>query len=286
MPAGRTNVGDDELSRTLARIRDDAGLSGAEAARRAGEGFSQSKVSRWESGRLVPNPGDVERYARALGAPAKVRRRLLQLVHDLHDQHRAATPARVGVSRGAAHEQRALRNETAARSIAVFHPLLIPGALQSEAYVRAVFASGDLHPEVVEARTAARLQRARLLDDTDRRFVFVLTYGALGWVPAGSPEAMALQIGHLVEVSRRPNVRLGVLPWGTPATVFPPCGFELYDARTVSVGVVGGAAYYTDPDDVARYVAMLDALKELAVFDDAASTVFAEAATAYRDDLR
>jgi transcriptional regulator with XRE-family HTH domain len=269
MPAARTRVGDDELSRLLARLRDDAGLSGAAAAQRAGDGFSQSKISRWESGRMTPSLGDVERYARALGASSQVRRRLVALAHDRHDQHRATTPARVGVSRGAAHEQRVLRNESAARQIAVFHPLLIPGALQSEAYVRAVFSSGGLPVDVVEARTAARLRRADLLGDDQRRFTFLLTQGALGWRPAASPEVMAAQLEHLVHVSRRPNVRLGVIPWGAPATVFPPCGFDVYDARTVVVGVVGGAAYYNDPDDVARYLAMLDELEQLAVYDEA-----------------
>ena len=282
MPAARTRVGSDELSQLLARLRDDAGLSGADAARRAGDGFSQSKVSRWESGRLTPSPEDVERYARALGASSRVRQRLVALARDRQDQHRATTPARVGVSRGAAHEQRVLRNESSARHIAVFHPLLIPGALQSEPYVRAVFSSGDLPADAVDARTAARLRRADLLADNERRFTFLLTQGALGWRPAGSPEVMAAQLEHLVDVSRRPNVRLGVIPWGAPAAVFPPCGFDVYDSRTVVVGVVGGAAYYNDPDDVARYVAMLDELEQLAVYDEAVRDLLLGLVAEYR----
>lgn len=286
MPAARTRVGDDELSRLLARLRDDAGLSGAAAAQRAGDGFSQSKVSRWESGRLTPSPEDAERYARALGASSTVRQRLVTLARDRHDQHRAATPARVGVSRGAAHEQRVLRNESAARHIAVFHPLLIPGALQSEPYVRAVFSSGDLPADVVKARTAARLRRADLLADHERRFTFLLPQGALGWRPAGSAEVMAAQLEHLGDVSRRPNVRLGIIPWGTSAAVFPPCGFDVYDSRTVVVGVVGGAAYYNDPEDVARYVAMLDELDELAVHDEVMRDLLSGLVADYREALR
>jgi hypothetical protein len=27
-----------------------------------------------------------------------------------------------------------------------------------------------------------------------------------------------------------------VIPWGVEATVFPPCGFDLYDEHTVVVG--------------------------------------------------
>ena len=46
------------------------------------------------------------------------------------------------------------------------------------------------------------------------------------------------------------------------------CGFDLYDNRTAVVGAVGGAAYYNDPDDVARYVTMLAEPEQLAVFGD------------------
>lgn len=63
---------------------------------------------------------------------------------------------------------------------------------------------------------------------------------------------------------------MGVIPWGVAATVFPPCGFDLYDEHTVVVGVVGGSAYFNDPADVGRYMAMLAALERLAVFGEEA----------------
>jgi hypothetical protein len=236
-----------------------------------------------EAGRLVPAPDDARRYAQALGASQATVRRLVRLVDDLREKHRAAVPARVGVSRGAAHEQRVLRNETGAARICVFHPLLIPGALQSEPYIRSVFSSGGLSPDVIESRTAARLRRAELLADPDRSFTFVITHGALGWRPAGPPEIMATQLDHLGVIAARPNVRLGVIPWGAPATVFPPCGFDLYDGRTAVVGVVGGAAYYTDPDDVGRYERMFSELERVAVFDADAGALLDELADRFVD---
>lgn len=282
MPAQRSEpAGNDELSHLFRQIRDDAGItSGIEAGKRAG--ISQSKVSRMEGGRLVPTTEEARRYAEALGAKPAVIRRLVRVIDDLREQHRATAPARVGISRGTAHEQRVLRNETRARRITVFHPLLIPGGLQSEPYVRAVFSSGNLAPEVVEARTAARLKRAELLDNLHKQFLFITTPGALGW-RAGSPQVMAQQIEHLVEVSNRPNVQLGIVPWGTEVTVFPPCGFDLYDERTAVVGVVGGAAYYNDPEDVSKYVTMMSKLRELALFDDQARQLLREFADEYLD---
>ncbi len=253
--------------------------SGIEAGRRAG--FSQAKVSRMEAGRLIPTPQDAEHYARALGASAAVRRQLVAMARDLHEQHRAALPARVSVSRSATHEQRVRRNEQRSTHIAVFHPIVIPGLLQTEDYIRAIFASGDLSEDAARARVAERLLRAHLLDEPGHRFTFILTAGALGW-RVGSPEMMAQQVEHIAEVSHRPHVRVGVIPWGAAANVFPPCGFDLYDEHTVVVGVIGGSAYYNNPADVTRYVTMLAALEDLAVFGDQARAQLRRIADEYR----
>jgi transcriptional regulator with XRE-family HTH domain len=279
MPARRITIGGDELSRGLARLRDDAGLSGAQAARLAGAGFSQSKVSRWESGRLVPSPEDVERYARALGASASVRRRLVSRARDLHDQHKAAAPARITLRRAADYQKRVGRIEAESRHIATFHPLLVPGLLQTEDYMRALFGSG-LTGRAADDAVAARRARQELLDDTTRRFTMIVTHGTLGW-RAGRADTMAAQIDHLAQMSRRPNLRIGVIPWGAQATVFPPDGFNLYDERLVIVGTTTATAHVTDPRDVTRYVTLLAALETMAVFDDAARALLAEAAAAY-----
>ncbi len=269
------------MAKLLRKIRDDAGVtSGIEAGRRAG--FSQAKVSRMEAGRLVPSPADAEHYARALGASAALRRQLVAMARDLHEQHRAAAPARVSVSRSAAaHEQRVRRNEARSAHISVFHPIVIPGLLQTEEYVRAIFSSGTLSLSEIERRVAERLRRAEILDEPGRQFTFVLTAGALGW-RVGSTEVMARQVEHIVQVSRRAHIRVGVIPWGVEATVFPPCGFDLYDEHTVVVGVVGGSAYYNDPADVGRYVAMLTELERLAVFGDDARAELQRIADEYR----
>lgn len=283
MPRGRSQpVAHSEIAKLLRKIRDDAGVSsGVEAGRLAG--FSQAKVSRMEAGRFVPSPEDADRYARALGASAAIRRQLVAMARDFHEQHRALAPARVSLSRSAAtHEQRVRRNEARSRNISVFHPLVIPGLLQTEEYIRAVFTSGTLPQPEVDARVAARLARTEILHEPGRQFTFVLTTGALGW-HVGSPEVMVRQVEHIAELSRLPHLRVGVIPWGVEATVFPPCGFDLYDEHTAVVGVVGGSAYYNDPADVARYVAMLAALERLAVFGDAARGELRQIADQYRN---
>lgn len=280
-PRGRSKpVANVAIANLLRKIRDDAGLT---SAGKAGEliSVSQATVSRWESGRQVPSPEDADWYARELHAPADMRRQLVAMVQDLHQQHRAPAPTQVTLAQSAAHERRVLRNEKRALRISWFHPLLLPGTLQTPDYVRAVMSSGTLSPQQIEERITARLERAKMIDETHRQFTFILTNGAPGW-RVGSPDVMASQLGHVVQASQRPNVRIGVIPWGTEVDVFPPCGFDIYDNTTVVVGVVGGAEYYNDRKRVALYVQMFNQLEQLAVFGDEARAELRRIADEYR----
>lgn len=271
-------TGNDQLSILFRRIRDEAGIThGGEAGRRAG--VTQATVSRWEGGRNVPTVEQAKNYARALDADPAVTRQLVELITDLRTNHQAGKPGPRGG--GATFQNRVHRLEAAAADIAVFHPLLIPGALQTAAYARAVFSSGGLSEVEVEARTAARLQRGALLVDPHRHYTFITTNGALGW-RSGSRETMARQIDHIADISQRPNIRLGVIPWGTEANVYPSSGFEIYDGRTIVVGSPSGARFANDPDDTARYNTMIKNLELLAVFDEQARDLLAGTADRYR----
>lgn len=281
MPSRRTQVGRDELSRTLAKLRDDANLSGVAAARLAGPGFSQSKISRWESGRLIPSPDDVDQYARALGAAERVRRRLVALARDANASHRAAAPARIALSRTPAYQERISRIEADSKHVATFHPVVIPGLLQSAAYMRALFQTQTADQELVERTIRARQERQNLLSDESHRFTMIVHAGSLGWC-VGSAAVMAGQLEHLLDLSKRSNVRIGVIPWGVPSAALPPSGFDVYDQRLVIVGELAGAAHITDPRDIQAYLNLLRQLEEMAVFDDVARHQLALVAHQYR----
>lgn len=203
------------------------------------------------------------------------------MARDRHEQYRAASPARVSVSRSADHEKRVRRNEAQAARIGVFHPVVIPGLLQTADYIRAIFTTGGLPTAAIDAKIAERLARAEILDEPCRQFIFVLTAGALGWC-VGDPGVMTAQLEHLIDISQRLHVRIGVIPWGTPAAAFPPCGFDVYDEATVVVGVFGGSTYHNDPTDVARLVAMFTALEGMAMWDDQARAELWRVAEQYR----
>lgn len=274
MPDGR-----DELSATLRRLRADADLSGTEAGKRAG--LSQASISRYEHGKFVPSPDDVDALTGVYHAPDGVRRRLRQLASDLRED--VQPPARLVISRGASQmQQRVARVEASSVHIRHFHPIAVAGLLQIPDYARAVFASGgDLPPEQVEQALAARMERQRLLDDAGREFTFVLTEGVLRWQVAG-PAVMVAQLDHLTMVSRFPHVRLGVVPWTTTVRVAPMHGFDVYDQRAVIVGTETATAFLTNPHDVAAYLKLFADVEAVAAFAGQARQVLTQATRDYR----
>ncbi|MEU6154663.1 Scr1 family TA system antitoxin-like transcriptional regulator [Actinosynnema sp. NPDC047251] len=134
----------EELSAELLRARLSSGLTGAAAGRRAG--ISQSKVSKVETGRLLPKVVDVQRLADVYGVPPEVRRRLLALADKVS---RDAGHRRAVLHRGVARRQVVVaRTEAAASTVRVFAICGVPPRLLREVGPRrrlvAVLAEGAL----------------------------------------------------------------------------------------------------------------------------------------------
>jgi transcriptional regulator with XRE-family HTH domain len=268
--------GQDWISSTLRELRLAAGLSQTAAAKAVGK--SQAGIARIETGRYVPREHEMAELCRAYRAPAGVRRQLVQAARDLREE---TTSARIAIHRGEAHrlQDRIKRIEEASAEIRSFQPVLVPGLLQTEDYARAVFAQGgDIAGEDLDRSVAIRMSRQEALT-SDRKFTFVISEGALRW-QAISPAVMAGQIERLGQLAGR--MRVGVIPWTRAVDTFPVGGFELYDAREVTVGTWTGTSFITTPKDVADYVRLFGALEGLAVFAGAAEAVFVRVAAEYR----
>lgn len=265
----------DELSATLRRLRQDARMSGTEAARAAG--LSQPKISRLETGKQVPTAAEVDALCRAYDAPARTRQQLFTIARDLREEQ---VSARVLLQRGAYRMQERIgRIEAVSQLLRTFHPAVVIGLVQTPGYIRGLL--GDSLPDdETEQMVAARADRQRLLD-TDREFVLVMTEGALRW-HVGSPAVMIAQLQHLAEVTRRGNVRLGVIPWTRPVRVGALHGFNLYDRRAAIVGTETATAIITDARDIADYETCFATYQALAVYDADARQVFDRLCDEYR----
>lgn len=263
-----------ELASTLRRLRQEAGLSGIEAARRAG--LSQSTVSRLETGRRAPTVKEITVLCKAYRATAQLRAELQATARDLQE---GITSARIVLQRPREMQERIGRIEQSAALIRSFQPAMVIGLVQTLDYARAMM-SGRVRGQTLDQLTESRRRRQAILT-TDRRLTLLHAEGALRW-HIGSPTIMAAQLDHLAELARCPNLRLGVIPWDRSLTMHARHAFHLYDTHTVIVGTESGTAFITDPVEVAAYDRRFAELEAVAVFDDRAVRVFERVADDYR----
>jgi transcriptional regulator with XRE-family HTH domain len=251
-----------DLAQALKQLRREAGLTGQSLARRCN--MSQSKISKIENGRVTPSIVDVERMLRALNAPA-------ELVHEIGTLARNANTEwqdiRASWRRGLEKRQAELAAlETASTQLRYFLPSMITGLLGTPAYVRAsvAYSPGDTSKTV-----AKKLERQEILYDSTKQFTFLLTEQAVNWAVL-PPPAMAVQIDHLASLTHLPNVRIGVIPYGTQLDRGPMNTFTVYDDRLVTVETFTGRIVFQDPRDIAEHLALFAMYEARAVFDDGA----------------
>jgi len=109
--------------------------------------------------------------------------------------------------------------ESAASEIRIYEVTLIPGLLQTEEYARTVIAAGTVggDHEGTERNVALLMARQPLLtgDDPPRLWA-VLDEAALRRTVGGAG-LMRLQLDHLLDLARLPNVAIQVIPFGAGA---------------------------------------------------------------------
>ncbi|MGH3889663.1 MAG: DUF5753 domain-containing protein [Pseudonocardiaceae bacterium] len=185
------------------------------------------------------------------------------------------------LQRGAHHFQERVRQlDEQSRLVRSFAPTAVLGILQTRAYAHVVFTQ-RMTEEQAAPSLSSRMARHRMLDDPNRQWVLLQTEGALRWNLGGSA-VMVEQIEQIATTIDRPNVRLGIIPWQTPARVLPLHSFHLYDHRAVVVGTRSGTAILGEPD-VPDYATLFGELEHLAVFGNDAHALLHRVADDYRN---
>jgi transcriptional regulator with XRE-family HTH domain len=277
--AGRGHADRAQLANALRAARGSAGLGGAAAGKQAG--FSQSKISKIERGFLLPAVADVAALCEVYQVPASERDHLLALAGGLRDE--AST--RVTLARRVPEMQRRIGQlEKSAALVRSFQPTMVIGLLQTSAYARYVFGIPDsraLSAEAADEAVAGRARRQLVLADAAKRFVLIMTEGALRW-QAGSAHVMAEQLDVLADATTSPSARVGIIPWTTPVRHFPRHGFHLYDSDAVIVGTETATATITGTADIAIYAELFTALEQVTSFGEDARTHLHRIADDYR----
>jgi transcriptional regulator with XRE-family HTH domain len=268
-----------DLASALHDLRKASGLSGERLARRCG--MSQSKVSRIETGRLLPSVVDVEQVLTALEIDDATRRELLALARVANAEYQ---DVRASVRRGLHHRQREIAAlEANTTQVRHFLPALITGLLQIPEYMRAAMrtpiqpAAGDIAKAI-----ALKLERQAVLHDKTKNFEFLLTESAIRWQLC-EPSIMAVQIDRLVSLSRLPNIRIGVLPLSAQVRDGPYHTFVTYDRRLVTIELFTGQLVLRDPKDIDHYRALFDLFGAHALWADEARSVLTTLADTFRD---
>ncbi|GGL16806.1 transcriptional regulator [Sphaerisporangium melleum] len=226
--------------RELRHYRQAAGLTQAQLAQKIH--FSESLISGVETGQLPASPDFAQSCDTTLTTGGALSRLL--------DWRRAqALPAWFGKWRD---------TEQAATVLRTYQPLMIPGLLQTEDYVRALLGDNEeavaarLERQVVLARKdpAPPMLRAVIDESVLRRLV-------------GGPDVMRLQLEHLLEVAC-PEISVQIVPEG-----FVRSGLLAgFSVATVEGGVE--VAYFetavrglttSDHDDVSAALRLFEAIR-------------------------
>jgi transcriptional regulator with XRE-family HTH domain len=250
------------LAATLRELRESAGLTGERLGARCA--MSQSKISKIETGKIIPSVVDVARILQALNAPPGTIAEVARLAGYARTEFQ---DVRSMLRKGLDKRQAELASlERATTEFRFFLPAMIAGLISTPEYFRASLA----HVRGDTARAVARkIEREKALDDGRKQFSFVLTEPAVRW-PLCPPPAMARQLDRLTELSYRPNVRLGIVPVGAATRRGPLNPFTVYDDRLVTAETFAGLVVMRDPQDVSLHIKLFDQFADAALFADRA----------------
>ncbi|MEV6817130.1 Scr1 family TA system antitoxin-like transcriptional regulator [Nocardiopsis dassonvillei] len=153
--------------------------------------------------------------------------------------------------------------EVEASYIRVYETQVVPGLLQTSAYIRAVFTGTSAFPEErVQRHVAARLERQEILDRLyPPEYVAIIDESALRR-QAGSPEVMREQLLHLADLALRARVTIHILPFSTGMHAATLGAFQIMDFPEPRDPTIGYAetptstVYVEGDEEIARYEAM------------------------------
>lgn len=232
------------LGRVLEQQRKDAGLTQEDAAEVLR--CTQQKIAYIENGggiKYLELKGLIEAYD-----PGDTDRAYAE---DLHKESGRRSKRGGFRSRFPQHMRLLVDIEPTCRRFFSHQSKLIPGLLQTEDYMRALFRAWrpSLSQHQIDQDAAARLARQRVLDNTDQRFWFIIDEAALRRT-AGSKEIMRAQIMQLVEVIDRHNVDLQVVPFDVGYYMGQAHSYAIFGYDTTpSVDIV-----YLEQHDGGEYV--------------------------------
>lgn len=266
------------IGHDLRATRERSGLKQAGAGKMLG--CSQAKINYLETGKTQQKPDEVTDLLRAYGAEVE------------HVDRMSSLAARADQGTWWAPFDDVLPNwfktfvglEGLAASASTYGSLLLPGQFQTSGYAAALL-KGNLRVPPMDASQVvrARMARQRLTDAASPlRFRAIIEEYVLDRI-VGGPQVMRAQLEHLLDLMRRDNVELHVMPVGVTVHDGLDGDFLLLDFdEAQSIGYIEyptGAIYVQGQDQVAAYTLSADRLCDAALsVSDSADVIAARIA--------
>jgi transcriptional regulator with XRE-family HTH domain len=255
------------LAAALRQLREEHNLSCTDAGRAVG--WSESKVSRIETGRVGIQQPDLERLLDLYEVSGETRVALLTLRrqathrgwwHSYTDALPTWFEAYVGLEDGA-------------KSLFTYQNQLVHGLMQTEAYATALICAAQpaATADEVERQLAARATRQALLTAGNPLQVWAVLDEAVLRRPVGGPATMRGQLERLLEIAAFRNVTLQVLSFDVGAHASMGTSFELLqfpepgDTAIVYIEDHTSSQYLEMPADLERYTLVFDHLRASAL---------------------
>ncbi len=237
-------------------LRKSRGIAGKDLAKKTG--LSAAAISKFENGLLRPTENFIESVIQGLGLSSSEAYELRELSSFVNSQF-----ARWALSENqvTTNQRNVGMREKNSRMIRAFFNQVIPGLLQSESSMRAVF-KNVLHPEEkgFHRVVKSRLKRQAILKSKRTSLTFVLGEGALR-TSFGSKSVLKGQLKHLIAIMDScPSTEIRVLPWQMVLHRFILDSFVIYDERTVNIEVLKGELDLWTKEDVTYYADTMDYL--------------------------
>lgn len=256
------------LGRRLREQRERSNRRAVDVAEALGEGWSDSRISRIESGESGVTVPDVREMLAHYGTAEPERTEILELAKLARrvgwwDDYKKALPPGFGVF---------AELEEDAEQILFLDENLVTGNLQTRDYALAVMQSGRLQDSEteIERRLDARMARREILErENAPKMIFVISESALH-LPVGGPVVMRGQLQQLLRDAERPNVDIHVVPTylgphaatNSPFTIFDlPSGIR----SVVYCELFFGSRYEEDEEIIDRYRLAFNAARAVAL---------------------
>lgn len=238
-----------ELGSRLRELRAPTGLTVEEVA----EALlcSASKISRLETGARGASPRDVRDLCNLYQVSAETRDELMEL----------AKPARVeaywkGVDDARPDWSTFVELEISASSIECYETIRIPGLLQTPDYTRELVSAIEpgYSNVTLDRLVDTRRRRQERLEDPDGPRLWCIVDEAAFQREVGGPKAMSEQIRHVIEISRKPDVTVQIIPFAEGAHGGEDGVFQILEFPSDALGPIvyvegrsGGLFFNTEP---------------------------------------